>query len=208
MSLEESNYGPEVSQRYVKIPTERIGVLIGKKGTVVDKIKRECGVSISVESDSGTVTIVYDGRSLSKGDPFKAIEIISAIARGFSPDKAFRLLREDMVYQLLDIRDYTGNSNRAVGRLKGRIIGERGKARRTIEELSGSYISVYGHTVGFIGNFDAIKIALEAVGLLSEGSSHRNVYVMLQNYRRKQKMEKMLLWQENLAEEKTSEVKT
>lgn len=201
---QESNYGPEVSQRYIKIPTERIGVLIGKEGTVVNKIKQECGVSISIEGDSGMVTVVYDGRSLSKGDPFRAIEIISAIARGFSPDKAFKLLREDMVYQLLDMRDYAGNSNKSIGRLNGRIIGEHGKARRTIEELTGSYISVYGHTVGFIGIFDAIKIAVEAVGLLSKGSSHRNVYLMLQNYRRKQKMEKMLLWQEDLVEEKKS----
>ena len=88
-----------------------------------------------------------------------------------------------------------GNSQSSISRVKGRIIGERGKSRRTIEELSGADVSIYGHTVGFIGIFDAIKVAVEAIILLSKGSSHRTVYAMLQNYRRKLKQEKMSLWE-------------
>jgi ribosomal RNA assembly protein len=187
--------GLEGSQQFIKVPAERIGVLIGRKGAVVERIKQECKVSIAIESDTGNVIIGYDTKSLLEGDPFKAIEIISAISRGFSPEKAFKLLREDVVFQLLDMRDYVGNSPSSIGRIKGRIIGEQGKSRRTIEELSGAYVSVYGHTVGFIGIFDAIKVAVEAIILLSKGSSHKNVYIMLQNYRRKLKMEKMSLWE-------------
>lgn len=188
----------EVSQQFIKVPGERIGVLIGRKGAVIGKIKQECRVNVDVESESGNVIVRYDSSSLIEGNPFKALEIISAIARGFSPERAFKLLDEDVVFQLLDIKDYVGKSQSSMNRLKGRIIGERGKSRRTIEELSGADVSVYGHTVGFIGIFEAIKVAVEAIVLLSKGSSHRSVYAMLQNYRRKLKQEKMSLWEEQL----------
>ena len=190
-----SEHDPDVSQQFIKVPGERIGVLIGKKGVVVDRINQECNVHVEIESETGNVIVGYDSLSLLEGNPFKALEIISAIARGFSPERAFKLLSEDVVFQLIDMRDCVGLSQNSVNRLKGRIIGERGKSRRTIEELSGSYISVYGHTVGFIGIFEANKVAVEAIIMLSRGSSHKSVYAMLQNYRRKLKEEKMSLWE-------------
>lgn len=195
--LRASKNKPEVSQQFIKVPAERIAVLIGKKGAVVERIKQECVVDVEIESATGNVVVGYDTKSLLEGNPFKALEIISAIARGFSPEKAFKLLHEDIVYQLLDMRDYVGNSQSSISRVKGRIIGERGKSRRTIEELSGADVSIYGHTVGFIGIFDAIKVAVEAIILLSKGSSHRTVYAMLQNYRRKLKQERMSLWEKH-----------
>lgn len=195
--LRASKNKPEVSQQFIKVPAERIAVLIGKKGAVVERIKQECVVDVEIESATGNVVVGYDTKSLLEGNPFKALEIISAIARGFSPEKAFKLLHEDIVFQLLDMRDYVGNSQSSISRVKGRIIGERGKSRRTIEELSGADVSIYGHTVGFIGIFDAIKVAVEAIILLSKGSSHRTVYAMLQNYRRKLKQEKMSLWEKH-----------
>ena len=193
--LRPSEHEPDVSRQFIKVPGERIGALIGKKGAVVERIKQECNVHVEIESETGNVTVGYDSFSLLEGNPFKALEIISAIARGFSPERAFKLLREDVVFQLIDMRDYVGTSQSSMNRLKGRIIGERGKSRRTIEELSGSYVSVYGHTVGFIGIFEAIKVAVEAIIMLSRGSSHKSVYAMLQNYRRKLKEEKMFLWE-------------
>ena len=195
--LRASKNKPEVSQQFIRVPAERIAVLIGKKGAVVERIKQECVVDVEIESETGNVVVGYDTKSLLEGNPFKALEIISAIARGFSPEKAFKLLHEDIVFQLLDMRDYVGNSQSSISRVKGRIIGERGKSRRTIEELSGADVSVYGHTVGFIGIFDAIKVAVEAIILLSKGSSHRTVYAMLQNYRRKLKQERMSLWEKH-----------
>ncbi|MDQ3882447.1 MAG: RNA-processing protein, partial [Thermoproteota archaeon] len=85
-------------------------------------------------------------------------------------------------------------------RVKGRIIGEGGKARRMIEELSGSYVSVYGHTVCLIGDFREIKLATEAISMLAKGSMHKSVYNMLQSAKRKDKLDKMRLWEENPGE--------
>ncbi|HEX6067962.1 MAG TPA: KH domain-containing protein, partial [Nitrososphaera sp.] len=99
--------------------------------------------------------------------------------------------------QQLDLRDYAGKSPSALARIRGRIIGEGGKARRTIEELTNAYISVYGHTVALIGTYHEIRLATDAIDLLAKGSMHKTVYNMLQEARRRDKEDKMRLWEDN-----------
>jgi ribosomal RNA assembly protein len=184
-----------IFQQVVKIPKDRIGVIIGKNGKVKGEIQDKCGVAIDVDSESGDAIISSGAKPISETEPFKAVEIVSAIAKGFSPERAYRLLIEEEVLQLIDLRDYTGKSSNSLNRIKGRIIGEAGKSRKTIEELSGAYISVYGHTVGLIGTFEQIKLATEAVTMLSKGRSHANVYNILQEAKRKSKLDRMRLWE-------------
>jgi len=135
-------------------------------------------------------------------EAFRAIEVISAISRGFSPERASRLFEdEEIMFQQMDLHDYAGKSPNALERIKGRIIGEGGKARRTIEELSGAYVSVYGHMVGFIGNFKEVKLATDAIVMLAKGNMHKSVYKMLQDARRRDKMDRMRLWENTYDEE-------
>lgn len=183
-------------EQIIKIPEARIGVIIGKNGRVKEEIEQKCNVIIEIDSESGDARVSSGSSPLTKSEPFKAIEIISAISKGFSPERAYRLLAEDIL-QLIDIRDYAGKSANSIQRIKGRIIGKGGKSRKTIEELTGVNISVYGHTIGLIGSFEEIKIAMEAVSMISKGSSHKIVYNMLQEARRKAKLDKMKLWEEN-----------
>jgi ribosomal RNA assembly protein len=181
-------------QQIVKIPKDRIGVIIGKNGKIKGEIEKRCNVSIEIDSDSGDATISTD-KDITEVEPFKAVEIVSAIAKGFSPERAYRLLGQDDIFQILDLRDYAGKSSNSMDRIKGRIIGEGGKSRRTIEDLTGTYVSVYGHTVSLIGTFDEIKLASDAVTMLSKGSNHKTVYNMLQDARRKAKLDRMRLWE-------------
>jgi ribosomal RNA assembly protein len=183
-------------EQIIKIPHDRVGVIIGKEGRVKEEIEQKCNVIIDIDSENGDVLVSSGPFPVTKTEAFKAMEIISAISKGFSPGRAYRLLDEDLL-QLIDIRDYAGKSTNSIQRIKGRIIGKGGKSRKTIEELTGAYISVYGHTVGLIGSFEELKIAAEAISMISKGSSHKNVYNMLQVARRKAKFDKMNLWEEN-----------
>jgi ribosomal RNA assembly protein len=180
----------------VKVPDDRIGVIIGKDGKVKGDIENKCKVLVQIDSKSGSV-IVSPHDSASLDQAFKAVDIISAISRGFSPQRAYRLLREDINLQIIDLNDYVGRSSNDMARLKGRIIGEGGKSRKTIEELTGADISIYGHTVGIIGNFEDIKLATDAVLHLIKGSSHKTVYNSLQDKRRRAKISKLYLWEDN-----------
>jgi ribosomal RNA assembly protein len=181
----------------IKIPADRIGVIIGKNGKIKNEIEEKCNVEIEIDSENGDAIISATQMQLIEMQPFKAVEIISAIAKGFSPERAYRLLGDELIFQMIDLKDYAGKSSNAMDRIKGRIIGQNGKSRKTIEELTGAYISVYGHTVGLIGIFEEIKLASGAIIMLSKGSSHKAVYSMLQGARRKSKLERMQLWEEN-----------
>lgn len=180
----------------IKIPRERIGALIGKGGKVKQDIEKRCGVTIEVDSEDGNAMITGE-KPVEQMEMFKAVEIISAIARGFSPQRAMRLMEEEEMFQAIDLHDYAGKSPSALERIKGRIIGEAGKSRRTIEDLTGTYISVYGHTIGLIGKYNEIRLATDAVNLLCRGSMHKTVYNMLQEARRREKLDRMRLWEDN-----------
>jgi ribosomal RNA assembly protein len=179
----------------IKIPLERVGVLVGKGGSVKERIEHVCNVNLQVDSKTGEVTVVMRG-NLENSNPFKAIEIVNAIARGFSPERAFRLVDEETMLEIIDLKQYAGKSKSSLERIKGRIIGQQGKARRNIEELTGAFISVYGHTVAIIGTVDEVRLASEAIKMLASGSMHKTVYNMLQRARSRAKMERLKLWEE------------
>lgn len=181
-------------ERNIKIPLERVGILIGKEGKVKSMIEKNCGVRLDIDSENGDVTIKGNA-PIESMEPFKAIELVTAIARGFSPDRATRLLEEDTILQVIDLKEYAGKSRNALERIKGRIIGSGGKARRLIEELSEVYISVHGHYVAIIGKPEEVRLATEAVRMLASGSMHKSAYNMLQHARRKVKMERLQLWE-------------
>ena len=79
-------------EKLIRIPNDRIAVLIGKSGTVKTKIEKLCFVSLDIDGETGEVLIKSEG-NVEKIQPFKAMEIITAIGRGFSPENAMTLVK-------------------------------------------------------------------------------------------------------------------
>jgi len=196
-------------EQSVRIPVERVGAVIGKEGGTKRFLEEEMGVTLKVDSREGLVTVKSD--SALKTDPFSATRVIEAIGRGFSPHKARRLLDEGMAFEVIDLRDYAGRSVNSLERIRGRVIGLKGKSRRVIEELTGCHLSVYGRTVAIIGEAGEVQNASQAVRSLATGSQHKTVYNTLQKARTKRKMEKMFLWEgtsEETIEEKLKKLES
>lgn len=171
---------------FVKIPRERVGILIGPDGETKRIIEKNTGVILKIDSSMGDVTIIPKEEDVAKGMVgLAARDIVKAIARGFSPDRAMVLKNEDMYFALMDIRDYVGKSRKHIQRVRGRIIGTNGRTRRIIEELSGAEMSVYGNTIALIGDLLSMDISKRAVQMILEGSEHAAVYKFLE---RQQKM--------------------
>ena len=180
-------------EQTVRVPTERVGAIIGKEGGTKKTLEEELGVELVVDSKEGTVVVRTD--SIGEADPLTAVRVIEAIGRGFSPERARRLLDEGMAFEVIDLRDFAGKSTNSLERIRGRVIGLKGKSRRVIEELTRCYVSVYGRTVSIIGDPTEVQLAADAVKTLARGSQHRTVYNTLQKARTKQKMERMFLWE-------------
>ncbi|MGM5484596.1 MAG: KH domain-containing protein [Nanobdellota archaeon] len=177
-----------MSEHYytLKIPKDRVAVLIGKDGETKKDLEEYTRTDLEIDSNEGEVTV-------SGEDPinlYTVREIIKAIGRGFNPDIAKTLLKQDNVYESLSIKDYVKNNNH-IPRLKGRVIGKDGRSREIIEELSEVNVSVYGKTVGIIGLAENVDIARRAIDSLLSGSPHSSVYKWLEKKRREFKREEM-----------------
>ena len=153
----------------IKIPEQRKGILIGKKGSVKTEIEKKTGTVISI--DDG---IEIEGEAL---DLMKAKEIIRAIGRGFSPEKAFKLLDEEFRLVVISLGQETDKRMR---RMFSRIIGRNGMCKRKIEMRTNTDICIYGKTVSVIGNWEDVGKASEMIDLLLQGKPHSYVYKRLE----------------------------
>ncbi len=165
------------------IPEDRIGVLIGKEGEIKERIENETGCKLRIDSKTGVVRIQCE-------DPISFMrvqDVIKAIAHGFNPEVAMKLLQDDMmVLEIIDLSTYV--SPKHLERIKGRIIGKEGKMRKFIEDVLNVNVSVYGKTVAIIGAAESVGIAREAIEMLVEGAQHSTVQRFLERKRRELKM--------------------
>jgi len=172
----------------LRIPKDRIAVLIGKEGKVKKEIEAETKTNIKVDSKEGDVFISgEDALGL-----YSCREVIMAVGRGFNPDIAKLLLKSDYCFELIDLKEWAGKSKETLLRKKGRIIGAEGKSRALIEELTESHICVYGRTIGIIGMPESSSIAREAIEKILGGSPHSTVYRFLEKKRREMKKARLL----------------
>ena len=163
--------------QHVKIPQDRIGVLIGEGGETMREIEDRAEVRLDIDSETGAVAVE------SVGDPVTALkgpDIVKAIGRGFAPDEAFRLLEDDMImFDVIDIDAAARNPN-DLKRIKGRLIGENGRTRELMEELTGAAVVIYGSTLSIIGGPEQVDAVREAVEMLLDGAPHGSVYSFLE----------------------------
>jgi len=174
-----------MQEEFLKIPKERVAVLIGAEGSTKRKVEKLAAIRLKVDSGNGEVEI-----SSAKADGFafmKAVSVVKAIARGFNPEIALLLLKGDYVFIIIDLGDYA-KTKKSMMRLKGRVIGLDGKSRMLIEELSETHIVVYGKTASIIGHSENAAIARKAIESLLMGSRHSNVYRWLEKKRKDQRM--------------------
>ncbi len=173
---------------YVRVPEDRVAVLIGPGGRTRREIAERTHTTVEIDADEGEV--VVSGPDTDPIGVLKARDIALAIGRGFSPERAMRLLKEDTFLGILDIKLATGRKEKAaLRRIRARVIGSQGKARARIEDLSGCSMSVYGSTVALIGTEDQLERGSRAVELLLHGSEHSTVFHLLARLRREAAIE-------------------
>jgi ribosomal RNA assembly protein len=163
--------------QHVRIPQDRVGVLIGEGGETMREIESRAEVRLDIDSETGSVRIE------SVGDPvtgLKGPDIVKAIGRGVAPEDAFRLLEDDlMMLDVLDLEAATRNRN-DLRRQKGRLIGEDGRTRELMEELSGASVAIYGSTMAIVGGPEQVEMVRSAAEMILDGAPHGAVYSFLE----------------------------
>ncbi|MHB1471574.1 MAG: KH domain-containing protein [Thermoplasmataceae archaeon] len=162
----------------VKIPRERIAILIGKNGSTKREIEKVAQVRLIIDSETGDVDVEQHG------DPLKAnlsLNVIQAVGRGFNPEKALGLMDENFQLIVISLREFAKPGSKRINEIKGRLIGKAGRTRSIIEDLTSTYISVYGDTVSIMGDYVSAQYSKESVLMLINGRKQRSVYTYLEN---------------------------
>jgi len=172
---------------HFKIPDDRIGVLIGKDGETKERIESLAEVAIEVDSESGAVSVTR-GEDADPVRSLKGPRIVEAIARGFPPGSALRLLddvdgtAEMVIYESINIKKAVGSDGEMRAK-KGRLIGRNGRTRELMEELTGADVRIYGKTFGAIGTPEQVEAATTAAEMLLDGAPHGTVYSYMEEKR-------------------------
>jgi len=147
----------------ILIPNDRIGIF---NKAVIGTIEKESGTKLERQDN----VILVSGEGL---EAYQSALVVKAIGRGFAPVRAMKIF-EGMQLEIIKLDD------KSARRIKSRIIGTNGKARRRLEYLSDCMVSVYGNTVSLIGPPEKIICAKKAVEMIVKGSSHNTAYLFLE----------------------------
>ena len=111
-------------------------------------------------------------------DEYAAEQIIRALAVGFNFKIALFLEDPDYLFEEINIKKYA--SGKRLQQIKARIIGTRGRALKTLMQLTDCMIVLYENRVAMIGRTENIKFAIQSVQSIVYGSKHGNVYARLE----------------------------
>ncbi len=166
--------------QYLTIPKNRVGVLIGPKGSVKKEIEERGKVKLQIDSETGEVTIIPNSET---DDPLlllKTQNVVKAIARGYTPQKAMFLFNDGYFLDVISLKQFVHNNKAALTRIRSRLIGTKGKTRKTLEKLTKTSIVIMGSTVSIIGKYENMMLAKESILMIINGADQNKVYGILE----------------------------
>jgi ribosomal RNA assembly protein len=137
------------------------------------QLEKKLAVAITIQGKKVTI----EGESI---DEFEALIVLEAMQFGFSAKKSLELLKEDIIFRKIPIKQFTRRKN--LKEVRGRVIGKEGKTKNTIEQISGCdiFINEDENQIGMIGPAEQIDEATTALTNLIKGSKQANVYRFLE----------------------------
>jgi len=152
---------------------------IGKILTNKKRLEKELNIKITNKGKN----VFVNGTAEKE---YTAIEVLKAINMGFSADYALELINEEVILQIINIKDLTKRTD--LQRIRARIIGTQGKTLKTLYNLTNCAISLQDNNVGIIGNTEDIEGAIQAVTSLIQGSKQGNVYGRIEREKKKKRI--------------------
>lgn len=141
----------------------------------VRKYKKDIGSKFKVKLFFEKNNIYTGGEAI---EEYTVEQVIKAISMGFDFKTSALLSDPDFLFEEVNIRKYA--SGKRLHQIKSRIIGTRGKALKTLMQLTDCNIILYENRVALIGPTENVKFALQSLNSIIMGSKHGNVYARLE----------------------------
>jgi len=149
-------------------------VIVGNMAKVKKAVPAiENAVKVKVGFGRGSVSL--KGNELNE---YLVEKVVQAVDFGFNVDDALLLMNEDFVLEFIGVRENTHRKN--LKEVRARLIGTGGKARKTIEKLTGSVIVIHDNSVGVITDSIHVDAVTQGIENLIRGAKHGNVFAYLE----------------------------
>ena len=169
---------------YVTVPDERIPII----KELIPRLEEISNTKIDYDEKTKSIHVIPKNNNAYEA--MKVVSVIKAIGLGFDVDDATKLMSDDYVFEEINLKD-VANSQDDLKRIKGRIIGEKGKTKKIIQEYTGVKIIITEHSVGIIGRIEQVDIAKRAIEMLIKGKEHSTVYKFLDKAERELSLSKI-----------------
>lgn len=146
---------------------------MNKVKRAVPKIESKAKVRIGFRRQNSGVSI--SGNELNE---YLVEQVVRAVDFGFDVEDALLLVNDDFVLEFIEVKEHTRRKN--LRDVRARLIGTGGKARKTIENLTGSMIVIQGNTIGLIADSRHLEAVVQGIELLIQGAKHGNVFAYLE----------------------------
>jgi RNA-binding protein PNO1 len=163
--------------RSIRVPSHRYTPLKEAWDSIVSPVVEHLKLMIRMNTKARAVEIKASKFTTDIGALQKAEDYVKAFLLGFEVRDAVALLRMDDLYvetfEVTDVKPLKGDH---LSRAIGRIAGQGGKTRNTIENATRVRIVVADSKVHILGAFSNIQVARDAVCALILGAPPGKVY--------------------------------
>ncbi|KAL0066471.1 pre-rRNA-processing protein pno1 [Marasmius tenuissimus] len=173
--------GPLKSEmRRIPIPPHRMTPLKKDWINIFGPLTEILGLQVRMNVQRRSVECRTSKHTKEIGAIQKGADFVKAYALGFDVNDAIALLRLDDLYlDSFEIKDVKSLQGDHLSRAIGRIAGQDGKTKFTIENASRTRIVLADTKIHIMGSFQNIKIARDAIVSLILGSPPGKVYAGL-----------------------------
>jgi RNA-binding protein PNO1 len=166
--------------RRVAIPPHRMTPLKKDWINIFGPLTELLGLQVRMNVQRKCVEIRTSKHTKEMGALQKGADFVKAFALGFDVNDSLALLRLDDLYlDSFEIKDVKTLHGDHLSRAIGRIAGQDGKTKFTIENTSRTRIILADTKIHILGSFQNIKIARDAIVSLILGSPPGKVYAGL-----------------------------
>ncbi|KAJ6502258.1 hypothetical protein C8R45DRAFT_975933 [Mycena sanguinolenta] len=166
--------------RRITIPPHRMTPLKKEWVNVFGPLTEILGLQVRMNIQRKCVEIRTSKATKDIGALQKGADFIKAFSLGFDVNDAIALLRLDDLYlDSFEIKDVKTLHGDHLSRAIGRIAGQDGKTKFTIENASRTRIVLADTKIHIMGSFQNIKVARDAIVSLILGSPPGKVYAGL-----------------------------